>query len=184
MEETGEEYQLVPHARVRELEKQVRELKADPIGSSSSGTAMKESIDGLSKSMTGMVNLFKDAADSMKMEEKESDIIVQKINPLTEKVDTLIEQNKKIAKGILAVADMVQEFIEKQKSEPAAQPIQLPPGPAPPTMAPRPMAPQQGYAPQRMAPPRGAPPMGMPPPAMIPPPPGGPQPPRKKGLFG
>ncbi len=202
MEESGEEYELVPHLRVKELEKQVRSLKADPIGSSASGTAMKESMDNLSKSMTGMVTLFKDAAEAMKMEEKESDIVTQKIDPLAEKIDTLIEQNKKIAKGILAVADMVQEFIEKEKSAPKPV-VQLPPGPAPPTMAARPMAPQPGQAPPGMAPPRpgappamGAPPQGMappagmpppgamPPPATIPPPPGGPQPPKKKGLFG
>jgi len=197
MEETGEEYQIVPHMRIKELEKQVRNLKSDPLGASAEGSAMKESMDNLSKSMSGMVNLFKDASDSMKLEEKESDIIAQRIEPMAEKIDTLIEQNKKIAKGILAVADMVQEFMDKAKEEERHKHDELPRGPPPPRMEPNPSPRPMSFNPQPVPPggiipppmpsaPGPMPPPGMAPhgPATIPPPPGGPTPAKKKGLFG
>jgi hypothetical protein len=62
--------------------------------------------------------LFRDAADAMKLEEKESDAIGKKISPMLDKLNTLIDQNEKIARGIVGVAEMVREDVRKQQQQP------------------------------------------------------------------
>jgi len=201
-EEQPEDYEIVPLKRVLELEKNVKGIRSDPLGSTAQGKEMVSSMRNLSKSMEGMVDLFRDAADSMKGEEAESELLSNKLDPLMEKLDKVIDQNTKIAKGILTVADMIKEDIEERKKIALKQP--LPPGPIPPPRLhgmgppPRPMpmpmpgqrspppmsqdellSPAPGQAPAMGArgplPPQGSRPM--PPPQGMPPPSGMPPPP-------
>jgi len=115
MAEDEGEYEIVPHKEVLELKKQVDEIKAHPFGSTSEGKEMLAAIRRLSESMDNLTGLFQEAAEQMKLEERESELIGQKLDPLFLKIDDLIEQNKKIAKGILAVADMVKEDFSKAR---------------------------------------------------------------------
>ena len=52
----------------------------------------------------------------MKLEQREEEAIGKKVGPLVEKVNELMEQNKVIAEGMVAIADMVKEMKEGKKS--------------------------------------------------------------------
>ena len=123
-----EEYELVPHKIVSELKKEVQDLKQNPLGSSTSGHDLQGSMNSLAHSINDLVTLFKDATDQMRMEEKDSQVLSKRMEPMLDKLDTIIDQNHKIAKGILAVADMLHEHLRhKPKVEPAPQRIAPPP---------------------------------------------------------
>ena len=133
-----EEYAIVSKKEFLKLKNELEKLKKNPLQGTPAGENLQESIDNLSTSLNGMMSLFKEAADDLKIEERDTQIVSKKLDPLMEKVDTLIEQNQKIAKGIVAVADMVKEKLAaiEEKTEPKREEKpSLPPlgaAPAPP----------------------------------------------------
>jgi hypothetical protein len=186
------DYDLVPHKKVLELQRQVEEIKRNPMGETSSGKEMIEGMQDLSKGVNSMVNLFKGAAEELKLEQQESEALKGQIKPLLDKLDTIIEQNKKIAKGIVAVADMIKEG-EVGIASPNREPLSPPPTPPmsfaepipPPNFNPNPSPPKTDMS-HLMQESSGPMPGAMPPPfpgAPLPPPPGLQPPKKKKGLF-
>ena len=191
-----EEYAIVSKKEFLKLRHELDKLKKNPLEGSPAGANLQDSIESLNKSLTGMMELFKEAGDQLKIEERDTQIVAKKLDPITDKIETLIEQNQKIAKGIIAVADMVKEKLEEIEAKTSApKPIaeehheerhELPPlggAPAPPPgPAPEPMSPPMPgpgpMGPEPMPPGFGAPPgqempsMGMPEPGMAPPMPG------------
>lgn len=151
-----DEYALVPEKEVKRLRDDVDEIKKNPLGSYG-GKDLADNIKNLNNAISSLTELFKNAAEDLKVEERETQTIATKVEPLLEKIDMIIDQNKKIARGIVAVADMLGGVEEEEK-----QSFQ----PRPPAMPPRP-----SFAPGPMPPPM--------PPAAPPAPPA----PRKKGLF-
>ncbi len=159
-----DDYTLLSSKEVSELKQDVEYLKKNPLGGSKEGKSLLESIEKLNENIEVLIQIFKEASEQVKAEERESDVIVRRIEPMEKKLDELSDQNQKIAKGILAVADMV-----SAKERPQQRPMmqqQRPPMPRPMQSSPRP--PQMG---------------GMPPQNSLPSLPA-PRPPEKKGLFG
>lgn len=118
-----EDYDIVPHKEVLELKKQVEEMKQHPFGTSHEGKDMLDAIKKLSDSMDRLTGLFEEAAEQMKLEEREAEMISKRIEPLFGQMNDLVEQNRKIAKGIIAVADMVKESNQMASSRPQGQPM-------------------------------------------------------------
>ncbi|MBN2420820.1 hypothetical protein JXB27_00920 [Candidatus Woesearchaeota archaeon] len=168
-----DDYTLLSSKDVAELKQDVDYLKKNPLGGTKAGKSLQESIEKLNENIEMLIEIFKEASDMMKAEEREADIIIKRIQPIEQKMEELSDQNQKIAKGILAVADMVAEN-QRPRPQPQQRPMQPMPRPMPspspaPQMAPR-LPPMGGMPP--------APSSGMPLPPM---------PPRKeekKGLFG
>ena len=134
----------------------------------SSRQDLQASIDGLNQSINSLIGLFKEAAESLKIEEKEASLVASKIDPLFEKLDMIIEQNKKIARGIVAVADMIDERLPKLKGPEKPMPMperpMFPPLSSPPPFSappPSPMGPP--LHPMSMPAPPGMRPMPLPP---------------------
>jgi len=176
-----EEYEIVPEKEVEDLKKQIEDIKKNPLGSSTSGRELVRSIKDLNDSVNHLVGLFRDAADAMKLEEKESEAIGNKLAPMLDKMNTLIDQNERIARGIVGLADMVKEDIKKPAAKAVPMPERPPTGIIPPGAPPGPpIEPRQDIrAPPMSGPmPPGAPPG---PPAGATPPPAAP---KKKRLFG
>ena len=111
-----EEYDLVPHSRLDKLEKDVNVLKANPLGATPVGNDILSEMRELNKSIKALLDLFKDATEEMKLEEKDTQTFGKRFEPMMDKMDMLIDQNKKIARGIIAVADMVKDTVEKAGS--------------------------------------------------------------------
>ena len=152
-----EEYAIVSKKEFMTLKKELDRLKKHPLEGSEAGETLQASIDNLNKSLNVMLEVFKQAAEDLKLEEHEAETVGKQMGPLSEKIDTLIDQNQKIAKGIVAIADMVKEKLEEISEKAEAPKPRLPPlagGPKPAAPPPRPMFPG--------GPPPGAPP-GMPP---------------------
>lgn len=117
---TDEDYELISQNELKDLKKQIDEIK-NTSGSvpEQEKRSLQTSIDALTISITKLLDVFKDANKHMK--DSETDVL-DKVNPMILKMDDLLEQNKKIAKGIVAIADMVkdqQEAIGKQQREAA-----------------------------------------------------------------
>ncbi|MBW2971982.1 hypothetical protein KY359_03000 [Candidatus Woesearchaeota archaeon] len=160
-----EEYAIVSKKEFLQLKKELDRLKKNPLEGSESGADLQASIDNLNKSLNVMLEVFKQAAEDMKLEEHDTEMVAKQIGPINEKIDTLIDQNQKIAKGIVAIADMVREKLEEIAEKAESRPKLPPLGPAP-RPAPKPSGPPSFGPPPRPGPAGfGMPPAGGPPPA-------------------
>ena len=112
---TEDSYEIMPYKEIVELKKQIAELQKKTGDTSSQ--ELLGSMAALTKSMNNMLQLFSSAADEMKLEEKTESELSQKIAPLIEKVDRLDEQNRTIAEGLVAVADMVKEMKKEGRED-------------------------------------------------------------------
>jgi len=110
--EDEEQYQIMPYKEIIALRKEIESLKGK--NDDSSFQALLNSMSSLTKSMNSMLELFRTAAEEMKLEEKSEMNVSKEITPLNEKMDSLIEQNKTIAEGLIAISDMVSDFKEKK----------------------------------------------------------------------
>lgn len=187
-----EPYDLLPHQEIEELKRQVQELKTR--SDKSSSQEIVKALEQLTRAMDSMLRLFTEAAGEVKGDDKEHGQIV-------EKLDEVIEQNKTIAGGMVAVSDMVRDFVERQQYRPVPVPRPMPrpnyPMPEPNFPGPRFQGPmqepdfsKQGFEPEFDEP--------MQPPGFNEPGPQGPVPmpsipfsdfdlgekPKKKGIFG
>lgn len=171
-----EPYDLMPHRALEDLKIQVQELKSK--SDKSSSQSIVSSLDQLTKSMDAMLRLFTQAAEDVKAEERDESKIPKKLSEI-------IEQNKTIAEGMVAISDIIKDFIEKQGHRPLPAPRPVPrheiPGPS--------FQPPQDPEPGFQQPPSFAPPPNEPrPPGPVAMPtmpfPGLEEKPKKKGLFG
>ncbi len=150
----ADEYALVPEKEVRRLRDDIDSIKKNPLGSLG-GNELVESIKNLNAAINSLTELFKTAAEDLKVEERESQTIATKVEPLLEKIDMIMDQNKKIARGIVAVADMIGGVEEEKPALPQRPPAfqprpaqmmppSLPPPPTPAAAPPAPPAPKKG----------------------------------------
>jgi aldehyde:ferredoxin oxidoreductase len=73
--------------------------------------SLKKSIDDLNNTIKSFMSLFSKAGEELKKEPADD----EKINSLMQKISSLEEQNEKIARGIVAVADMLKEKERRPK---------------------------------------------------------------------
>jgi len=107
----ADEYGDMPHKRLKMLEGEIADLRSKKLSSDENVNSQEllNSMKNLSVSLNNIIDMFSSAATAMHVEEKEE----KTIEPVMKKIDVLIEQNEKIASGILAVADMFREEIPK-----------------------------------------------------------------------
>ena len=101
----------------------------------------------------------------LKLEERDEAVVSKQLDPIAKKIDLLLDQNEKIAKAIVAIADMIKE---KEPEETEKKQMYMP---------------QEEYKPEPMF---GQPSMPPPRPPMFPPPPpgGAPEPMPPLGMSG
>jgi hypothetical protein len=176
----------LPHDTIKKVQKGLETLKKKAAKQKSiSSDTFLNSVKNLDKNLSSLSNLFQEAAKDIKEEEEVT-------SGIKEKIDTLENENRKIAQGILAIADMIKELedkIEKPRAPPMFMrgkrpvPPKIPPGLMPPKrhilteppvlpkrMPPGPMPPRMPGA--AMPPPRPIAPKEMPTPKPMPGPPG------------
>jgi hypothetical protein len=71
---------------------------------------MKDSMIQLSRSLSSLTRIFKEASEEMKMDTHDAVLVSQKIEKIIERLEKIEAQNEKIAKGVVAVADMIEEM--------------------------------------------------------------------------
>ena len=204
-----EDFDLVPYKDISELKRELEGMKGRK---DIPANDIYNAVQKLAQTMTDMLEVFGAATEQMKMDEREYESEARKHEMIISKLDKLIEQNRTIAEGMVAIVEMVKERIiapakereelfKPQKEEslfrprPEPRPFMRPewqPRPEPvqrtqPIMAPPPMT-------ATMPPPMPPPDFGMRLPPMEPAPPPDldfpeepfqlEEEPKKKGLFG
>lgn len=159
----GEDYEILPEKEIQGLKDELRKLKDFEIQPSKKlGVQLIE----LNSKLDKLLSIFEEATTALQLEEGGLSF-KDKMRPVVEKMNKILEQNSEIAQGIVAVADLVKDLRNdmdkgvtvKEQSIEGPQPMPLPPGNFG-------QQPQQGMPP--MMPPPGMPRMMMP---GIPPPP-------------
>jgi hypothetical protein len=161
----GEDYEILPEKEIQGLKDELRKLKDFEITPTKKlGVQLIE----LNTKLDKMLSIFEEATTALQLEEGGLSF-KDKMRPVVEKMNKILEQNSEIAQGIVAVADLVKDLRNdmdkgvtvKESAIEGPQPMPLPPG----NFGQQPPAPQ-GMPP--MMPPPGMPRMMMP---GIPPPP-------------
>lgn len=167
-----DEYELLPHREIEELKEELSKLKEFEIAPSKK---LHVSLLELNTKLDKLITIFEDAQHEMRIEEGGLSF-TEKMKPMLEKMNKILEQNSEIASGILALADMVKEMKEGQSEQ------EYTPEPQMPNMPPRqPDQPMPGQTPGGVPPPPK--PAGQTTPGVPPGPPLPPIPPRKR-TFG
>lgn len=118
LSEDSDEYEILPHKEIHELREQLYRLKERPtertLQLAMAETAMK---------MDRLINIFEESLTMIKVEEG-SLSFTEKLRPLMEKMDKILEQNSEIAAGLVGIHDImvdVKESIDKINEKPAPQ---------------------------------------------------------------
>jgi hypothetical protein len=144
--------------------KDLSELKAELEGLKAkkdiSAKDLAESVQKLTVAISEMLEVFGAAAEQMNLEEKEYESNVKKHEAITQKLDKIIDQNRTIAEGLVAIVEMVKEkVIEAKEMNREA------PRPEPKPFFPRPQARPEPRPEPRMMPPIAQAPPPIPPPS-------------------
>jgi len=147
-----EEYELLPHKEIEELKEELHKLKEFEITPTKK---LRVSLVELNQKLDKLLKIFDEARHEIRSEEIGLGF-KEKMKPIIEKMDKLLEQQADIAEGMVALADIVKE----KKKAPAPsfnrpglniqhhsppETRSMPPRPAAPgTMPPRPTAPIPG----------------------------------------
>lgn len=182
----GEEYELMPERKLSGMKRELEDFRKRAENVDVRTGLPREtvsSLENLNRSINSLLGLFKTASEELKLEERDETLISKQLDPIEKKIDILLDQNEKIAKAIIAIADMIRE---KSGEEEAVKP-QMSEAPKPreemsafgaPMPPPRPgmfPPPPPGGAPEPM------PPFGMP---ELEPLPSFGEKPKKRGMFG
>ena len=106
-----EDYEIISHKEIARLKQEINKLKEAEF----SGSA-NEIMTKLDK----ILGIFKEASLSMQNSSED-----KQHNDINEKLDNLLDQNQRIAEGVLAVADLVNKKQEIPRQAP------MPPSPKP-----------------------------------------------------
>ena len=118
-------YELTPHKELAELKQQLQELKSRV--DKASPKELINSMNAMAKSMDSMLKLFTQAVEELKYEDREESLGNGK-DSANEKLGKIIDQNKIIADGVVAVSEMIQDLNgnKSQVPKPPQQSFQPP----------------------------------------------------------
>lgn len=101
------DYEIMPHDKIEALRNELTRLKGERKTTEPQSRDVLEAMQNLTETLDHFMELFQAAIEEMKIEEREEELIVTELRPLHEKLDQILDQNQKIAQGIVAVADML-----------------------------------------------------------------------------
>ncbi len=127
---------FLPTEELEKMRKEISLLKKQQGLEETDEDKMMESMNNLSFSITSLLKVFKEASKDLKMDTHDAVLVGQKLDKLLDRMDKIEEQNEKIAKGIVAVADMVEELqagdLPKETTrKPSPPPVSHSPPPMP-----------------------------------------------------
>ena len=115
-----------PEKNIQKLEKDLKELKAkymnnkktDSFATEGQDSAhLRQSMMDLSKSINSLLGVFKEAAEDLKLDTHDAVLVSEKLDGIITRLEKVEIQNEKIAKGIVAVADILEELETKITEE-------------------------------------------------------------------
>ena len=103
-----EDYDLVPYKDISELKRELEGMKGRKDVPASD---IYNAVQKLTQTITDMLEVFGAATEQMKLDEREYESEAKKHEMIISKLDKLIEQNRTIAEGMVAIVEMVKERI-------------------------------------------------------------------------
>ena len=101
---------LLPTEEVDRLKREIGTLRRRQWLIEPPSDDMRSSMAAMSRSINSLLRVFKEASEDMKMDTHEAVLVSQKIEKILERLDKIEIQNEKIAKGIVAIADMIEDL--------------------------------------------------------------------------
>ncbi len=162
MANDNDEYEILPHQLLADLKGEVEALKKKLTQPDSKINELILEIESMKDSIHELNTIFQQALQDTKTED-----VTRNITLINSKLSDVIAQNETIAKGMIAVADKVDDFVSKPgsgSSSPVASTVATPSLASAPSMGPRMdfSAPSSFGGSGRMAPPPQMPPMEAP----------------------
>lgn len=101
-----DEYELLPRKDVKELKEELRKVKEFDVAPTKQ---LHVSINELNTKIDRLIAIFDEACKDVKIEDGGLSF-QEKMKPLVEKMNKILEQNGEIAEGIVALADVIKDF--------------------------------------------------------------------------
>jgi len=108
-----EDYEILPHQLLNDLKEEVEGLKKKLTQPDSKINELILEIESIKDSIHDLNTVFQQA-----LKETTEEDVTKNIKDLNDKLAEVIAQNETIAKGMLAIADKVDDFISKQTVAP------------------------------------------------------------------
>ena len=103
-----EDFDLVPYKDISELKRELEGMKGRK---DVPAADICSAVQKLTQTITDMLEVFGAATEQMKLDEREYESEAKKHEMIISKLDKLIEQNRTIAEGMVAIVEMVKEKI-------------------------------------------------------------------------
>lgn len=131
-----EEWELTPHHQIEELKKEVEKLRKNPFAGTGSSENLLESMEKLNHSINELIEIFKMAHEDISAKELHTE--EEKTEKLSEKMDKMADENRKIAEGIVSLAELLKKNVQQRPEAPMPRPLRKPPEiSAPPFIPPK-----------------------------------------------
>jgi len=82
---------------------------------------VEEKLGELKDSMDTLIKIFAEASNDLKQDTHDAVLVSEKLNKILDRLEKVEVQNEKIAKGIVAVAEMLAESKSLRQSRPAPE---------------------------------------------------------------
>jgi len=119
---------LLPENELEKMRDEIRLLKrAQGIIDEPKDTHINADVSGLSTSINSLLEIFKEASEDLKMDTHDAVLVAEKLDKIMDRLERIEVQNEKIAKGVVAVADMIENLgsNKSSRSNPVPSPHQL-----------------------------------------------------------
>jgi len=104
-----EEYELAPHKQIERLKKEVERLRNNPLGKTTSSKDLLEAVDTLTQAVYELNRIFKIAAEQVKYDRPSVQHDGLQARLISQRMDTLSEENKKIASALISLSEAVKD---------------------------------------------------------------------------
>lgn len=102
----GEDYEVLPEKEVKDLREELKKMRTFE---QTPSKTMQVSMNDLNAKLDKLLAVFDEASKDIKIEEGGLSF-QEKMKPLVEKMNKILEQNSEIAEGIVAIADLIRDF--------------------------------------------------------------------------
>ena len=109
----GEDYEVLPESEVKGLREELKKARHFDIAPAKE---LHISVNELNLKLDKLIGIFDEASRDLKIEEGGL-TFNEKMRPLAEKMNKILEQNAEIAEGIVAIADIVKEFKDELETK-------------------------------------------------------------------
>lgn len=103
----ADDYEILPHGELEQMRGDIKQIKENPFGQTETGQTMLDAMNNLSTSINRLLSVLESANDEIVRDYEE--------NKTSDRMDMIIEQNTKLAEGMVALGELVKNIQQEQK---------------------------------------------------------------------